>query len=276
MELHSALAAVVGAEEAWMILSWETGLTIPRLKLMGTGVPSERYERLLEVARRRAEGEPLAYAFGWAPFYERRFHVSPDVLIPRQETEELVQHALQFTGDEVVLIDCGTGSGCIPITCALEGAWRTVRGCDISPDALDIAEWNAEELSAPVGFHLFDVTSDRWMDWLREVVGSSPCILTANLPYIPTSEMVTLDVDVQQEPALALDGGPHGTAIIKGWLAQVKKAQIDARLLLELDAENEADLGAYCAAEGWQITWRRDAAGLLRFCDIQVPGSSRG
>lgn len=276
MELHTSLAAVVGAEEAWTILSWETGIPVPKLKLLGSGSAIKHQEVLLEVARRRAEGEPLAYAFGWAPFCDRRFHVSPDVLIPRQETEELVQHALQFAAEDVVLIDCGTGSGCIPITCALEGAWRTVRGCDISFEALDIAEWNAEELGAPVGFHMFDVTSDRWRDWLREVAGSSPCVLTANLPYIPSSGMATLDADVQQEPALALDGGLHGTAIIKAWLAQVKKADVQARLLLELDADNKEDLDAYCAAEGWQITWRQDAAGSLRFCDIQAPDSFRG
>lgn len=275
--LHSRLAAIMGEAEAWELLSRHTDIPVPRLKLLGEAVAAADETYLLAVAERCAAGEPLAYAIGWAPFYGRRFEVTPDVLIPRQETEELVTHALTFSGDDVVLIDCGTGSGCIPVTCALEASWRTVRGCDVSGAALDIAEENAQLLEAPVGFHHLDVTSATFSQWLAETVGSSPCVLTANLPYIPTEGMAALDAEVRREPDLALDGGRHGTEIIKAWLARVREAGLSKpRLLLELDEDNQQDLDAYCAAEGWHITWRRDAAGLLRFCDIEDGRSPRG
>ena len=274
--LHKQLAALMGDEEAWTLLSWVTNTPVPRLKLLGADIDEELAEELLAVAEDRADGMPLAYALGWRPFYGRPFAVSSAVLIPRQETEELVQHALTFAGPDIVLIDCGTGSGCIPITCALEAKWRTVHGCDISLDALEIARENGKALRAPVGFHHLDVTSEEWGRWLREVVGTSPCVLTANLPYIPTEGLAALDEDVQQEPVLALDGGAQGTEIIKRWLVQVRQAAPQARLLLEVDADNYDDLNTYCAAEGWHITWRRDAAGLLRFCDISCLDGSRG
>lgn len=265
----------MGEDEAWTLLSWEADLSVVRTKLASPAFSEEQVTHLLSVAQIAAEGQPLAYAYGRVPFAGRWFSVSKDVLIPRQETEELVEHALQYAGPEAILVDCGSGSGCIPVTCALDGAWKAVYGCDISTAALKVAEHNVQNLGASVLLQHLDVTSSAWTSWCRETIGDARVVFTANLPYIPDTGMHDLDALVQQEPSLALDGGCHGTEIIKAWLERVWEAQLHHPvMLLELDEDNAEDLNAFCAEKGWSITWRRDAAGLLRFCDITFPGAS--
>lgn len=273
-DLLAELTACMEEREVWEMLSRVTGVSVPRLRLGGVDLTAEQARTARRAAEAFCRGVPVAYTLGWEEFSGRRFLVSPAVLIPRQETEELVAHALKFAESSTHLVDCGTGSGCIPITCALDGAWQQVSAWEKSPEALEVARKNGECLAAEVSWHLGDVTADAWGDWLQEQRSHAPILLTANLPYIPCHEMPSLDAAVLAEPASALDGGLHGTDIIKAWLHQVRRTSgHPVRLLLEADPTNVEDLDAFCLRHNLEISWRADVAGLQRFCDI-VPGAA--
>lgn len=162
--------------------------------------------KLREMVRRRANREPLQYITGEAPFYKRIFHVTPAVLIPRPETELLVEEALR-RGASLRCLDIGTGSGCIGITVALERPETTVTAIDISPEALAIARQNAQQLGARnIDFHQIDLFDDERM---RDL--GSFDLIVANPPYIPTAEIGTLEPEVRDfEPHTALTDGDDG------------------------------------------------------------------
>lgn len=162
-----------------------------------------------QVIRHAVHGTPVQYMTGQAPFYGRTFKVTPDVLIPRPETEELVYRcgkwAARFFPGRPPLSVCeiGTGSGAIAVTLALEHPEWHVTGTDISPRALAVAKENAAVLGAAVAFRQGD---------LLEPVKDEPFdLLVSNPPYITGTEMDTLDDTVKDyEPHLALYGGRDG------------------------------------------------------------------
>lgn len=144
-------------------------------------------------------GTPIQYVLGVAPFYGRDFQVTPHVLIPRFETEELVHLIIQEnTVAAANILDVGTGSGCIPITLSLELPKSRVVGIDISPEALGVAVGNAQSLNASLDFHQVDV--------LREELPSGPWdIIVSNPPYVRHLEKAAMHKNVTDyEPALAL------------------------------------------------------------------------
>jgi len=156
---------------------------------------AQRFEQ--RTARRRA-GEPLAYLLGAREFYGRRFAISPAVLVPRPETELLVQLALDRARTLFApnVLDLGTGSGCIAISLALDVAQAEVFGTDISPGALDVARTNATNLDARVAF----IESD-WYIGIRghfDVIASNP-------PYVAQGDAHLSDL--KYEPELALMAG---------------------------------------------------------------------
>ncbi len=171
---------------------------------------------------RAAQGEPVPYILGTAPFYGRDFLVSPAVLIPRPETEQMIHLALRWlkeqpprsAGNPWRILDVGAGSGCIPISIALEMTPAAqITAVDISPAALAIAQENARRLGAEVTFVLSD---------LLTAVDGSFDLITANLPYITDGEWTTLDDGVKSyEPSLALRGGADGLRLIEKLLTQV-------------------------------------------------------
>ncbi len=154
-------------------------------------------------ASRRADGEPLAYILGYREFYGRRFFVTPDVLIPRPETETIIDIVKDLKPEKV--LDVGTGSGCIAITCALETDAQ-VDAVDISDDALRIAQKNAAHHSAKINFHKSDLLSD--------FTPEPNTLIIANLPYVDANwdwlDHETLD----HEPSLALYAEQEGLALI--------------------------------------------------------------
>ncbi len=164
---------------------------------------------------RRLRGEPAQYILGRQEFYGREFEVSPAVLIPRPETELLVEAALEKAGAlrgssaPVRIVDVGTGSGCIAITLALELAARGqaagILAADISPAALALAEKNARRWQAAVEFQPSD-----WLDAWREQAAIFDLIVS-NPPYIPESELDGLQREVREyEPRVALLAGETG------------------------------------------------------------------
>jgi release factor glutamine methyltransferase len=155
------------------------------------------------IVARRAKREPLQYILGTQEFMGLDFEVSPGVLIPRHDTEVLVEEAVKRAGTRSCILDIGTGSGCIAIAIskALPGA--DIVGVDKSSEALDIARKNVSRHAAKVTLYegsLFEPVSDRKFD-----------LIVSNPPYIPSKDLEALQVEVRQfEPNQALDGGSDG------------------------------------------------------------------
>jgi release factor glutamine methyltransferase len=163
--------------------------------------------------KRRRLGEPVAYLRGEREFYGRPFVVDRRVLVPRPETEGLVEVALARTrrlGLCARVLDLCTGSGCVAVTLAKERPTTEVWASDVSADALDVARANALRLGARVGLRRADLYQG--LDALRGELD----LVTANPPYIPSDELATLPVDVREfEPRSALDGGSDGLALLR-------------------------------------------------------------
>lgn len=171
--------------------------------------------------KQRKSGLPLAYILGYKEFYGRKFKVNKNVLIPRPETEEVLEVVLtrvqkirseRDPAKRVKVVDVGTGSGCIACSVALENAHTEVLGLDISAEALAVAKQNAEELGAEVEFRQSD---------LIEQCEALPDIIVANLPYVDKSWSWNLDLDF--EPRLALYAEDKGLALIKLLLDKIKE-----------------------------------------------------
>lgn len=171
-------------------------------------------EPLRELVRRRARREPLQHLLGTVEFMGREFKADARALIPRPETEELVEKILAHykkSGGPPPrrILDVGTGSGVIGLSLAHAFPESTAVLADISPDALELARENAAATFLPVERTEF-VLTDLW----RGVEGGPFDLIVANLPYIAADEIPTLDQEVQRDPVLALDGGVGGTELI--------------------------------------------------------------
>lgn len=182
---------------------------------------------------RRAKSEPIAYLIGSKGFYDLEFIITPDVLIPRPETEHLIEAALLWAKGKSALIaaDIGTGSGAIAVTIAKHLPQAMVHAVDISATALEIARKNAEKNSVSVRFHE-GYLADPLIKQSIQVD-----LLMANLPYIRSEDMTKLEV-AKTEPHLALDGGTDGLDLVRELLQQAPQiCKPDALILLEIGAE---------------------------------------
>jgi release factor glutamine methyltransferase len=197
-------------------------LNLPRVKLYADWdrplEPAE-IDRYRELVAKRVQGWPLAYLSGKKTFLSWEFVVTPAVLIPRPETEELVAAvAAALKGRENVKgVDVGTGSGAIVIALAklLPGSrWYAV---DLAEDALAVARLNAQRLGVA------DRISFLQGDLLQPLLNldESFDLIVSNPPYIPTAEIADLQPEVRREPTLALDGGPDGLDLYRRMLPQV-------------------------------------------------------
>ncbi len=204
----SAQLTIYSQEEAENLVFWlfEHHLGLRRSELTLT-IPSEtNREHLHGDFQRLLTGEPIQYILGEAPFYGRNFSVSRDTLIPRNETEELVHRILKENPKSGLrVLDLGTGTGCIPITLALELKDPEVYALDVSVEALDVARKNAAQLGANVGFLEGD---------LLGAIPNLPLfdVLVSNPPYVPLRDKEEMHANVLNfEPHLALfvpDEGP--------------------------------------------------------------------
>lgn len=194
--------------EAAVLVEWllEHHLGLRRVDMMHFLEEKDLPERLKTDFERLKTGEPIQYILGHGPFYGREFEVNRDTLIPRNETEELVHLIIKENPQSGKrILDIGTGTGCIPITLALEMKEAEVYGLDVSESALEVARRNAKKLHATVNFMHLDIL--REMPECRDLD-----ILVSNPPYVPyrdQSEMHRNVVDF--EPHLALfvpDGDP--------------------------------------------------------------------
>lgn len=222
--------------------------------------------RLRELILRRLAREPVAYIAGKRGFHALGLdlHVDARVLIPRPETEHLVDWllaGLPFAPSPVHVLDIGTGSGAIAL--AVKHARRDVlvTACDRSDDALAVARDNATRL----GLDLTLLRSDLLADVPRPEAGFDA--IAANLPYIPTADIADLQPEVRRfEPHLALDGGPDGLELVQRLIAESPPFLAPgARLLLEIGVGQAEMTRAALAQRGFvEVATRRDLAGIER------------
>ena len=230
-------------------------------------LPETDLAPLRELLRRRGEGEPLQHLLGTVEFYDHEFICDHRGLIPRPETEYLVEIVLKrLAGSKPArILDVGTGSGCLGISFALATGAPTVL-VDISEDALDLARINVSRLGGASAIQT--VRSD-----LFEKVTGTFDLIAANLPYIPRAEITTLSREVRRDPQLALDGGPIGTEIIFRFL-ETAPAHLSAEGLVAI--EHAHDQSASIAEKAASLGFRdlevvRDLAGIERFLLAKAP-----
>jgi release factor glutamine methyltransferase len=203
---HLLREARVPALEARML--WQHVLGVPRSWLIAHDdepLSPHHIEAYRALEARRSAGEPMAYILGVREFMGREFRVGPAVLIPRPETEVLVEAAIELLRDRPAaqVLDLGTGSGAIPISIVLACPQARVMATDISPDAIAVARENAGTLGAAVEFH-----EGSWYEALPP--GKVFDLIVSNPPYIAAGDPHLTQGDLRFEPAVALSDGHDG------------------------------------------------------------------
>lgn len=216
--------------------------------------------RLAALVARRAAGEPIAYLVGSREFYGRDFAVGPAVLIPRPETELLVDLAKEALAalEAPRILDLGTGSGCVAITLALELPHAEVWALDVSVAALAVARSNAERLSARLRLLA--------SDWFEAIADQRFDLIVGNPPYIAAGDAHLAQGDLRFEPALALACGSDGLDAIRHIVAGAP-AHLHAGgvLLFEHGYDQAAAIAELLQAAGYaDIGQHRDLAGIVR------------
>ena len=215
----------------------------------------DEVERLVQ---RRARGEPLAYLVRGQEFYSLALRVTPAVLIPRPETELLVDEALAHlsSGEPRAVLDLGTGSGAIALAVKRERPEASVTAADVSAAALTVARANAERLGLAVRF----VESS----WFAAFAGERFDLIVCNPPYVASDDRAFAELDF--EPRLALDGGADGLDSLRAVLAGAREHLNEAGLLLlEHGHDQRAALVALAESLGWAlVAARTDLAGHAR------------
>jgi release factor glutamine methyltransferase len=217
---------------------------------------------LRELVRRRGAREPLQHILGAVEFHGRSFACDPRALIPRPETEQLVELALELLRGrpQPSILDVGTGSGVIALTLAAEAPAAAVTATDLSPDALALASGNAGRLGLTERVRF--VQAD-----LLPADGGAFDLIAANLPYIPAREIDSLSPEVLRDPRSALDGGPDGLDLIRRLVADAPaRLAADGALVLEIGAGQDAAVTALLEASKYRdISVRRDYQEIPRF-----------
>lgn len=256
LDAQILLAEALGKNRAYVLAHGDDALT------------PEQQARFDGWIQRRAAGEPVAYILGRRAFYDREFAVAPGVLIPRPETELLLEAALEIAArlPECTAADIGTGSGALAVTFAANQPGARVYAVDVSPQALEIARRNA----AAHGVHVTFFEGDLLIPLIEHGIRIN--LLMANLPYIPRDELAALAVS-QYEPHLALDGGPDGLDLMRRLLRDLRRiCDPGALALLEIGADQGAAALALAheLAAPQQAEILRDYAGLDRIVRLVV------
>ena len=251
----------VAAAEARQLLTHQLARPHAWLAAHGEAELTEAEARqYAELVARRAAGEPIAYLTGEREFYGRSFAVTPEVLIPRPETELLVELGLAHARDidSPQLLDLGCGSGCIAITLALELGQARVTAVDISPAAVALAGRNAAAHAVPLSL----VESD----WFAALQGQRFELIAANPPYVAAGDAHLDAGDLRFEPKLALCSGDDGLSAIRRIVGQAQAYLAPGgALFLEHGYDQAAAVRELFAAGGYrEIEQWRDLAGILR------------
>ncbi|MBD1202592.1 MAG: peptide chain release factor N(5)-glutamine methyltransferase [Rhodobacteraceae bacterium] len=256
--------------DARALLAHATGIAPDRLTLhLADDLTPEALIAFETAITRRAAREPVSHITGTRLFWGRRFRVTPDTLDPRPETEILVQAAL--SEPFLKMLDLGTGTGCILLSCLADRPMAQGIGSDIHPATLAVAEANARDLGLS--------TRARFVlsDWFAAIPGRFDLILS-NPPYITEAEMAALSPEVLREPRRALTPGGDGLDAYRA-IAQGASARLmpQGRLMVEIGPTQGAAVAALFAAQGLQdIRILPDLDGRDRVVAARKPGDDTG
>ena len=201
-----------------------------------TGSQSDYHSSYTELLTRRLNGEPLQYIEEYIPFYSIQINVDQRCLIPRPETEFLIELIKNKSDNPKKILDVGTGTGCIALMLKKLYPESTVDACDISLEALDLAKENSEINNLEINLFQSDLLSD-----VEEVDYD---VIVANLPYIPTNTLSSLESEVvDYEPLVALDGGVDGLLYINRLIKEIEEKDItNLTLFLEVDTSHSTTI----------------------------------
>ena len=264
LDAQIILAHILGIKRAWVLAHPEAVLS------------PQQEQSLNENLRRLESGEPLPYVLGHWEFYGLDFVVGPAVLIPRPETELLVEQALAWLRShparaERLAVDVGSGSGCIAISLAAHTPDLRVIAADVSSSALEIARQNAHRhgVAGQIDFCQADL--------LPQAAGQPFDLICANLPYIPSDRLAQLRV-AHWEPQLALDGGVDGLGLIRRLLQQASLyLAAKGLMLLEIDG-SQGQATAQLASVAFPdagVSVLKDLAGLDRLVRVNLAAADQ-
>jgi release factor glutamine methyltransferase len=219
-----------------------------------------------DLVRRRSAGEPTAWLTGRREFLGHAFRVDSRVLVPRPETELVVESALALLPPGGALLDLCTGSGCIAISAALARPDARVVATEISPEALLVARENAAALGARVEFLEGDLFEPLPPDLRFDQIVSNP-------PYVPSGEIAGLSREVRREPRIALDGGADGLHLLRRIVSGApSRLRPGGLLVIEMHETHAVPLPALCLAAGFaEALVHRDLAALPRWVVARLP-----
>ena len=255
-EAGSLLSFVIAKDRTFLISHGDDQIDESSLK---------RFQAAVE---RRAAGEPLQYITGVQDFFGREFRVTPDVLIPRPETELLVEAALEVVGPAPFICDVGTGSGCIAVTLLCEISEARMVAVDKSPAALEVAKLNAGKFSVEDRvvflvsdcFESLDSREDQF-----DLIASNP-------PYIPAEVLAGLQREVRDhEPLVALSPGPDGLSLIRRLLLDAPPfLKQNGYLIMEIGFDQGEQVQSLVDAGVWHLVeLRPDLQGIPRIVVLQ-------
>jgi release factor glutamine methyltransferase len=259
IEAEALVMHVLGVNRTALYMAWHEPI-----------VSNGQRERLSAFGIRRLGREPLAYIVGHREFYGLDFLVDERVLIPRPETELLVDLAFEAArrmdrAGALTVADICTGSGAIAITLGVNLPQAAVWATDISQDALEVAAANARTHGVEQRIHFAH----------RDLLARLPIqfdVIVSNPPYVPLDILPTLEPEVLREPSLALDGGEQGLDVIRRLLTQAARGLTDSGVfLMEFSPEQAEDIADLGAGEfgGAQVDIVRDLAGMDRFLIVR-------
>lgn len=241
LDSHILLETACGHDRLFLIANRDAALS-----------ESER-ERFFSYLSRRMKGEPVAYIVGSKEFMGLPFTVKPGILIPRPDTETLVEYAIGHCRGDI--LDIGTGSGAIAVSLAHYLKDARLSACDVSREALDVAAENARRNDVSVRFFPLDLLTE-------DIPGPFDAIVS-NPPYIRSNVIETLDVTVRSfEPRLALDGGDDGLIFYRALAKKAPRAlRPGGRLITEIGFDQAEAVSALFAPFFSSVTVLRDLAG---------------
>ncbi|MCI0547996.1 MAG: peptide chain release factor N(5)-glutamine methyltransferase [Candidatus Rokubacteria bacterium] len=265
--LEAAGLSTARQDAEWLLAAT---LGVERFQLYLDGdhpVDRARVEAYLDLLARRARHEPLQHLLGFEDFLELRLRVTPDVLVPRPETEGLAAWAIELaTGSGSPLIaDIGTGSGAIAAALSARVPGARVLATDVSLAALAVARANFRHLGLEGRTRLL---AGDLLDPIRADGVAAVDLIVANLPYLPTGILPALPAEVSTfEPRLALDGGHDGLVLLRRLIADAPRAlRPGGSLFLEVGEDQAGPVASMMAAAGFgAIAARRDLRGVERF-----------
>lgn len=261
--LAGGIAADEAAGDAELLARHALGFDLTQYALARTEPPAPEFSgRFAALIARRLQREPVSQIVGYREFWGLDFEVTRDVLTPRPETELVIQAALDaFPCDApIVIMDVGTGSGCLAVALATEFRSATVIASDISPAALEVAQRNAARhaVADRIDFRLTD---------LLDGVAERADLIVSNPPYVASRDSVSLPPEVREfEPDIALFAGPDGLGVYRRLFPiAAERLRTGGRLIVEVGYGQATVVPALAAGSGWRVERaREDLQGITR------------